>query len=373
MPSRSAARRAATLLTAVAFSFGLGLGALGGPGPMPLRAAGPAQGEVGLAGLVVQLEDGTLIERCVALGGAERTGLELLTLAGLAIAAESGPVGTLVCRIEGTGCDYPAEACWCRCRDLGADCRYWAYHTLEDGRWSYAVIGAAARRLRHGEVDGWAWGPGSVAGGAAPPLRSFEQLCAAQLAPSPTPAPSATPPRSSPTPTPARASATVAQQRASATPPAGRSNPRSPTAARLAGTPGATATFDPQAAPAAGAGATEDARAATARAAQRATLAAYPTVLASLLGTPGATLPPGSPPGAGTPAPVAPRTGGRELADARPVDPAAPPGDAAQEARGGSENSQAGSGDRGAVGYLVFALVIAALGIALVALRRRPA
>jgi hypothetical protein len=129
------------------------------------------------AGLVVALPDGTVIEHCVALGGAEANGIELLQRAGIQVGAWVTPLGSMVCSLDGQGCAYPAESCLCECRFLGSACEYWAYHTLEDGRWQYAVRGAADRKVRHGDVDGWAWGRGSLVEGTRPPLRTFDAIC----------------------------------------------------------------------------------------------------------------------------------------------------------------------------------------------------
>jgi hypothetical protein len=127
------------------------------------------------AGLVVLFYDGTTREACVELGGENRTGEELLRLSGLDIVIDAGPLGTKVCSVEGVGC--PADDCWCQCKTLGPDCRYWAYYRLQGGGWNYMSVGAAARVVRDGDVDGWAWGPGTYGSGEIPPVRSFDDLC----------------------------------------------------------------------------------------------------------------------------------------------------------------------------------------------------
>lgn len=133
--------------------------------------------EAGRVGLVVSAGDDSVFEGCLDLPPEGLTGEELLYQSGLDVALQASVLGTMVCRIGDTGCDHPREPCWCSCRSLGADCTYWAYHTLEDGAWRYSPFGPASRRLEHGDVDGWAWGPGSVIRGAAPPTVTFEQLC----------------------------------------------------------------------------------------------------------------------------------------------------------------------------------------------------
>ncbi len=142
------------------------------------------------AGLVVQFGDGSVREFCVDLGGEVRTGEELLRLSGVGVVAETTALGTRVCAIGGEGCS--ADECWCRCRVPGPDCEYWAYYRLVDGRWAYADMGPSSREVRHGDVDGWAWGRGNVGTGAQPPGRSFEELCAPEVeltATNPPPAP----------------------------------------------------------------------------------------------------------------------------------------------------------------------------------------
>lgn len=141
-----------------------------------------AQPEPARAGLVIQDASGRVRSYCIALNGPEVSGLELLQQSGEALAWQAVALGSMVCRIGDTGCDYPAQACWCHCRSLGGDCRYWAYHKLEDGDWTYAIVGPSARRLHAGDVDGWAWGPGSLVSGATPPLMTFAEICAAPAA-----------------------------------------------------------------------------------------------------------------------------------------------------------------------------------------------
>jgi len=169
---------------------GLALGAAIAAAAVAIAAAGTRPGPaaaqaVQRAGLVVQLGAGDVRTFCIAFAEPSISGEELLRRSGLAVSAEIGVLGTLVCRIDDVGCDYPREACWCRCRTLGAGCTYWGYSTLDGDRWAYSPLGAQARVVRDGDVDGWAWGAGAIATGAMPPLRTFDDLCAAP----PTPAP----------------------------------------------------------------------------------------------------------------------------------------------------------------------------------------
>jgi hypothetical protein len=156
------------------------------------------------AGLIVQFSDGTVRTSCVNLGSGPMTGLDLLHRAGFAPIAEVTALGSTVCAISGDGCAFPAERCWCQCEDLVASCNYWAYHTLENGAWRYSNIGAAARTVSAGDVDGWAWGAGRSGAGAAPPARTHTEICAPEELASPTPEPNDPP---SPTEFPTRTAA----------------------------------------------------------------------------------------------------------------------------------------------------------------------
>ncbi|OQY25857.1 MAG: hypothetical protein B6I34_01320 [Anaerolineaceae bacterium 4572_32.1] len=134
----------------------------------PSQAQSPHQ-----AGLVVQFPDGHIETACVEFSEEEINGVDLLTRSGLAaIFDHSSGLGTKVCKIGETGCNYPGEDCWCRCQ--GSPCAYWNYWALKDRQWLYSPLGASARRLGNGDVDGWAWGDGGQ-----PPSLSFVEICGA--------------------------------------------------------------------------------------------------------------------------------------------------------------------------------------------------
>jgi hypothetical protein len=143
----------------------------------PVKGAGASQ-EVALAGVVVAFGGGTVREACVALPAEGASGIDLLRLAGFDAVAEVTALGAKVCAIDGAGCGYPEEPCWCECRSLGEACTYWIYHQAVDGGWEYSTIGASDRRVQAGEVDGWAWGAGGEGYGAEPPHRTFADVCA---------------------------------------------------------------------------------------------------------------------------------------------------------------------------------------------------
>lgn len=139
------------------------------------------------AGLIVQFADGQTETLCVEFEGEEITGADLLVRSGLeAVVDPSSGLGIIVCRLEGQGCDYPAEACFCQCSGSGP-CAYWNYFYREPGQdsWTYAALGALRHQVRSGSVDAWVWGDGTTL--PATDL-TFEAIC-----PSPTPTVTSTP------------------------------------------------------------------------------------------------------------------------------------------------------------------------------------
>jgi hypothetical protein len=118
------------------------------------------------ATLIIQFSDESHITHCVSFGPDGITGLDLLRRAGLEVATW----GTAVCRIEGTGCDYPRERCFCQC--LSPPCRFWSYWLWQDGRWVYSQIGAGQHQVRDGDAQAWVWGDGQT-----PPIVTPEVIC----------------------------------------------------------------------------------------------------------------------------------------------------------------------------------------------------
>lgn len=146
------------------------------------------------AGLVVQFSDGTTNTYCIPFTGETITGLDLLLKTGLEVIAEThGAFGGWVCKLGPDGCNYPEQVCACESYVLGG--KYWVYNHLKDGAWKVSSLGASNYKVRHGEVEGWAWSSGK--GPSVTP--SFAELCAAAL-PSP-PAPTTTNPPPPPPPT----------------------------------------------------------------------------------------------------------------------------------------------------------------------------
>lgn len=129
--------------------------------------------EGGRVALVVRFDDERVESRCVALAEEEISGYDLLQRSGLALDVKSQGQGSLVCAIDGVGC-APGD-CLCQCK--GDPCVYWSYWRQSDAGWDYSSVGSTVRRLSHGDVDGWSWGPGSVISAIEPPALTFDDVC----------------------------------------------------------------------------------------------------------------------------------------------------------------------------------------------------
>ena len=187
-------------------------------------------------GLVVQYGDSSVFTGCYP-WTADLTGESLLRQAGLSVEADYGSgMGALICRIGPDGC--PASDCLCQAQT--PPLRYWAYWRLDRARgdWVYSQQGSSNRAVQPGDVDGWAWGVGTVALGAKPPKMTFEQVCPAPTAtPSPTLTYTITPlPTATRAPTATMIPPPVAIYLPTATPPPTSTTAASPTAAPTATT-----------------------------------------------------------------------------------------------------------------------------------------
>ncbi|HEX9369663.1 MAG TPA: hypothetical protein VF897_01605 [Roseiflexaceae bacterium] len=182
----------------------------------PLRAQSAAPNQ---AGLVIDFGDGRVVTACVDLGpDGQATGEELLRASNLPVIMEYSGSGATVCKIDTVGCNFPSEACFAQCTlRPGEPCRYWAYSRLAGDRWQYAQLGASSTVVHPGDVDGWAWGEGTIARGAQPPVRQLAEICAASSA-TPSPSPTSTPSATATDPAPAAAPAVVVVPLPSATP-----------------------------------------------------------------------------------------------------------------------------------------------------------
>lgn len=128
------------------------------------------------AGLIIRHGDGRIITACVAFDEPNISGITLLDRAGINYLAQNTNGNAAICQLDGEGCSYPADDCFCHCK--GAECAYWAYQHLNGGRWNYATSGASSATVSPGHVEGWAWGTGTIQTGAQPPVLTFEQICA---------------------------------------------------------------------------------------------------------------------------------------------------------------------------------------------------
>jgi hypothetical protein len=117
------------------------------------------------AGLVVRLEDGQAITRCVQFDEPAISGQDVLLRSGLEVVAD----GQAICDIEGqSGCS--AANCFCRCQ--ASSCLYWSYWHLVGGDWQSSGVGAGDYQVQDRDVEGWSWGTG-----APPPAMTFGRIC----------------------------------------------------------------------------------------------------------------------------------------------------------------------------------------------------
>lgn len=127
------------------------------------------------AGLVIQFGDGRVETRCIEFSKQTISGLEILEQSGLPVIAAFDPsLGAMVCKIQDQGC--PVSNCLCQNPP-----DYWSYWHLNGDSWVYSPAGSSTYQVSDGEVQGWSWGPGNP-----PPVRAFDEICAAPAADTPT-------------------------------------------------------------------------------------------------------------------------------------------------------------------------------------------
>ena len=133
------------------------------------------------AALIVRYGDGSTAALCVQFSEASITGEELLSRSGLkAVIDTSSGQGGAVCSINGSGCAFPQETCFCQCP--GDVCEYWAYYHWTNGQWEYSSAGASLYDVTNGALEGWSWGPGNFSTGTEPPTMRFDQICGSTAA-----------------------------------------------------------------------------------------------------------------------------------------------------------------------------------------------
>jgi hypothetical protein len=166
LPVRGCAAAALVLMTALA---------LGG-------CAAPEAGEAGRVALVLRGPGGTVQQACVRLRERISNGEQVLLDSGWQVSLDAGnPMGSIVCAIDGEGCRFPAEGCFCQCSQLGS-CSYWSYFTQgADGQWAYSPLGARAQPAVAGDVHAWIWVTGTSAEPGAQqallPAVTFDEVC----------------------------------------------------------------------------------------------------------------------------------------------------------------------------------------------------
>lgn len=128
------------------------------------------------AGLVIIHGDGSMVGRCVEFSEPQITGYDLLQRSALDLNIEVSGMGATICRIDGEGCTYPAQSCFCGTE--GDSYTYWSYWQLADGAWQYSNLGASNHLVQPGTVQGWVWGVGSATGANPPPAIALADLCA---------------------------------------------------------------------------------------------------------------------------------------------------------------------------------------------------
>jgi hypothetical protein len=159
---------------------------------VPVAASTPCSAATASrAGLVVN--DGTTTKYFCVPVSAQMSGIDLLQRSGLKLAVQDyGGDSVTVCRIGGTGTDYPTKSCFADCPNVSRECRFWGYYLLgPDGSWRFSNEGPGSHRVRAGEVEGWRWGIQTTGGGDPPSAgTSLADVCAhatrvAARAPSP--------------------------------------------------------------------------------------------------------------------------------------------------------------------------------------------
>lgn len=160
-------------------------------GVSPALADGPNR-----VALVV-VHDGDVVTKCVEFSEDEISGFEVLERSGLDLNYETNGMGAAICRLDGEGCTYPKQKCFCECQ--GSPCVYWSYWRSSGGDWEYSGMGTSNTQVSDGDMEGWVWGEGTTSSAESPPDIEYDDVCEPFT---PTPEPTDTPPpTNTPTPT----------------------------------------------------------------------------------------------------------------------------------------------------------------------------
>lgn len=137
------------------------------------------------AAVVVQHGDLETSSACVTFPTDTISGFELLERSGFEYIAQQFDFGRSICWLDGEGCNYPEEDCFCD------PVNFWGYWTQDEGEPipTQSDVGPDDRTVEDGDLDHWVWGPS----GSAPVPEDFSEVCPAQAgSPEPTATPSTT-------------------------------------------------------------------------------------------------------------------------------------------------------------------------------------
>lgn len=161
------------LLSALLAATVVALVALPGNASLAQSSQDPGEGResepAGESAVALVIDTGEEIKRvCVRFPESELSGIELLRRAGVDPEFAEYSIGTAVCSLCGVGC--PSSNCFCESERTG---RYWNYSRSTDAGWERSMLGASETTVRHGDVEGWAWGTE----GATPPWSEWSTIC----------------------------------------------------------------------------------------------------------------------------------------------------------------------------------------------------
>jgi hypothetical protein len=148
-------------------------------------ASDPATRQVGL---VIAFPDGTTHLEIVTVPE-KATTFDVLKAARITLTTQDTAYGTSICKINTTGCSFPAEPCFCKLDPA----LYWAYYHLDPtaNRWVAALEGVSTHVPADRAVEGFAWSGVDENWNPTvqPPVYTFDQIVAATTQPVPVPEP----------------------------------------------------------------------------------------------------------------------------------------------------------------------------------------
>ena len=124
----------------------------------------------GYAALLVLFGPDDFITECIPLPG-DMTAFDLVTASSMGVIMETDEDGdSAMCSIDGTGCAYPDEDCFCQCGS--GTCLLWTDWYWDDSQWEVS-LSSDERIISNGDIEAWAWGDGL----SEPPIVSFADIC----------------------------------------------------------------------------------------------------------------------------------------------------------------------------------------------------